>query len=105
MATKKAESATKESSAVKSSSAAKAPVLFKVTGTAAAKLLEIAKQEKKEGASVRIMMSQGCCGPNFSMDFDKSTSKTDISFNAKGVRFVFDSKLKDALKDVEMDFV
>jgi iron-sulfur cluster assembly protein len=85
---------------------AKAAPDFTVTEKAAKKMLELAKQDKKEGYGLKLnVMPGGCSGFQYGMDFEKKASSTDIVTKQHGLTVFIDKDSLDFLKGATIDYV
>jgi len=77
-----------------------------LTKKAAEKILEISKQEKKEGNGLKLFVFPGgCAGFQYGMDFEESPEKTDIIVEQHGVKLFVDKDSIDFLKGTKIDYV
>lgn len=77
-----------------------------VTKKAAEKILEMAKEEKKQDYGLKLFVFPGgCSGLQYGMDFEKKASKTDITFEQHGVKVFVEKEILDYLKGTKIDFV
>jgi iron-sulfur cluster assembly accessory protein len=77
-----------------------------ITEKAAKKILEIAKQEKKEKYGLKLyVMEGGCSGFQYGMDFEKKLSKTDILIEQHGLKLFLDKESIKFLLGSKIDFI
>src|SRR3989338_3623379 len=77
-----------------------------VTDFAAKKVLEIMKNNGKEGWGLRIGVKHGgCSGYSYSMDFEESTVEGDSVFEKDGLKYFIDSKSMEMMNGCGVDYV
>jgi len=80
--------------------------MITITEKAAGKVKEILKNEDKEDFGLRVgIKGGGCSGFTYTLNFDKSVSETDQTFNENGIQVIIDSKSYLYLAGTELDFV
>lgn len=77
-----------------------------LTKNAAKKIIEIAKQEKKEGYALKILVSSGgCSGFQYGMDFVKEINKDDLKYEENGVKICIEKSSLEILKGINIDYI
>jgi iron-sulfur cluster assembly accessory protein len=77
-----------------------------VTKKAAAKLIDILKENNKEGFGLRVaVVKGGCSGFQYGLELDESTSTDDKVYEEKGVKIIIAKENFDFLKGSKIDFV
>ena len=79
---------------------------FIVTSKAAEKLIEVLKENKKEGSGLRVeLVPGGCSGFQYGLELDDSTTDLDMIFEDKGVRIIVSKENLQFLKGAKLDYV
>lgn len=79
---------------------------FIVTKKAAAKLLEVLKENSKESSGLRVqIIPGGCSGFQYGLELDESTSDLDKVFDEKGVKIIIEKEHLEFLKGAKLDYV
>ncbi len=82
------------------------PESITVTDSAAKELKKLMKEEKKEGHGLRIeIVSDGCSGARYNLDFDKKNREKDEVIEIKGLKLFVDQKSFAQLKGSRLDFI
>lgn len=77
-----------------------------VTRKAAAKLMDILKENNKEGCGLRVaVVKGGCSGFQYGLELDEKTSKDDKVFEEKGVKIIVANENMEFLKGCKIDYV
>ena len=77
-----------------------------VTDKAAEKMMEILKQQKKDGWSIRVIVSAGgCAGYTYGMDFAQKANEDDQALEFNGLNVFVDANSAKLLGGVTIDFV
>lgn len=76
-----------------------------ITKFAADKVLEIMKQQQKEGYALRVgVMRGGCSGKTYVMDFENAPKEDDMVFEQNGIRMFVDPKSMEFLNGTNIDY-
>lgn len=62
-------------------------------------------KDKKEGASIRVFLNMGCCGPSLGMALDDANAQADEVRSAGGTAFVIEKELFNQVKPIHVDFI
>lgn len=82
------------------------PNTINITDAAAKKIKELLKNEKKEGFALRIeIVSGGCSGFSYALDFDNSKKEGDREIKNNGIKIYVDKESFELLKGCEVDFI
>ncbi len=77
-----------------------------VTRKAAEKLASILKENKKEGAGLRVaVVKGGCSGYQYGLELDETVKDSDRVFEEKGVKIIVSGEHMGFLKGSKIDFV
>ncbi|MEK6916600.1 MAG: iron-sulfur cluster assembly accessory protein [Nanoarchaeota archaeon] len=77
-----------------------------ITENAAGKIMELARQDKKEKFGLKLyVFPGGCSGFQYGMDFEEKPEKTDIVLEQHGVKLFVDKDSSEFLNGVKIDFV
>ncbi len=77
-----------------------------ITKKAAQKILEMAKEEKKENHGLKLFVFPGgCSGLQYGMDFEKKPAEDDITIENQGVKLFVDKDVMDMVKGTKIDYV
>lgn len=77
-----------------------------ITKKAAEKILEMAKEEKKENYGLKLFVFPGgCSGLQYGMDFEKKASKDDITFEQHGVKIFVEKDILEYVKGTKVDYI
>ena len=80
--------------------------MLNLTQEAANKILEIAKQQKKEKFGLKIFaFPGGCAGVQYGLDFEDKPHDTDTVIKQHGVELFIDKDSGDLLKGAKIDYV
>src|SRR3990167_3229127 len=80
--------------------------LFEVTQSAAEKILEISKQEQKEGFGLRVRMWQGgCSGPQYQLGLEDKQTEGDQVLDQHGLKVFMDGATLEALKGGKLEWI
>ena len=79
---------------------------FIVTNKAAEKLIEVLKENNKEGSGLRVeLVPGGCSGFQYGLELDDSTTDLDLVFEDKGVKIIVSKENIQFLKGAKIDYV
>ena len=79
---------------------------FIVTKKAADKLLEVLKENSKEGSGLRVeIVPGGCSGSEYGLELDDSTTDLDMVIEDKGVKIIISKENLQFLKGAKLDYV
>ena len=79
---------------------------FIVTTKAAAKLLEVLKENNKEKSGLRVqIVPGGCSGFQYGLELDDNTSDLDQVMDEKGVKIIIEKEHLEFLKGAKLDYV
>ena len=77
-----------------------------VTEKAAQKIIELAKQDKKDNYGLKLyVFPGGCSGFQYGMDFEEKPTATDLVTEQHGLKLFVDKDSMDFLKGAKIDFV
>jgi len=77
-----------------------------ITNKAAEKLIEVLKENKKEGSGLRVeIVPGGCSGFQYGLELDDSTTDLDLLFEDKGVKIIVSKENMQFLKGAKLDYV
>lgn len=77
-----------------------------LTESAAKKIKELAKNDKKENFGLKLFVFPGgCSGFQYGMDFEEKAEKTDVTVEQHGVKMFVDKESIAMLKGAKIDFV
>ena len=80
--------------------------LFTVTAKAAEMVRNIAKNEGKEGAALRVtVMPGGCAGYTYGLDFDDAAQGDDLVIEQNGVKLLINEDIAPLVQGATLDFV
>ena len=80
--------------------------VIKLTEKAAQKVIEIMREQGKEGYGLRIAVVRGgCAGYVYNMDFEPASSGEDNIIEEHGVKMFVDPKTADHMKGTEIDYL
>lgn len=78
---------------------------FQCTEFAAKKVIELMKQDNKEGWALSVkVVSGGCSGSQYEFDFVENAKEEDVKITSHGMLMVLDKASFDILKGGELDF-
>ena len=79
---------------------------FIVTNKAAEKLMEVLKENNKEGSGLRVeIVPGGCSGFQYGLELDDNTTDLDLIFEDKGVKIIVSKDNLQFLKGAKLDYV
>src|SRR3989339_1907882 len=79
---------------------------FIITTKAAEKLIEVLKENNKEGSGLRVeIVPGGCSGFQYGLELDDSASGLDLVFEDKGVKIIISKENMQFLKGAKLDYV
>lgn len=82
------------------------PSTITLTERAAAKFLEFAKEEGKEGYALRLAeQAAGCSGLEYALDFSKNPRSDDVVYHSSGVEIHVQRSMNERLLGTEIDYV
>ena len=77
-----------------------------LTKNAADKVIELAKQDGKDGFGLKLFVSPGgCSGFQYGLDFVEKAEENDLEMDQHGVKLYVDKNALELLKGVKIDFV
>ena len=77
-----------------------------ITNKAAEKLIEVLKENKKEGSGLRVeIIPGGCSGFQYGLELDDSTTDLDLVIEEKGVKIIITKDNMQFLKGAKLDYV
>ena len=77
-----------------------------ITKKAAQKIIEMAKEEKKENHGLKLFVFPGgCSGLQYGMDFEKIAAKEDMIYEQHGVKVFVEKDSLDFIKGIKIDFI
>ena len=80
--------------------------IINLTKEAAIKIIEIAKQQKKENFGLKIFaFPGGCAGVQYGLDFEDKPQDTDTVLNQHGVAIFVDADSYDLLRGAKIDYI
>ena len=78
---------------------------FIITSKAAEKLIEVLKENKKEGFGLRVeIVPGGCSGFEYGLELDDSTTDLDLTIEEKGVKIIISRENMPFLKGARLDY-
>jgi iron-sulfur cluster insertion protein len=78
----------------------------RLSESAARRVAELKRQEKRPGAFLRLAVSGGgCSGFQYGFSFDDARQADDLVFERDGIALVIDSASLELVKGAEIDFV
>ena len=79
---------------------------FIITRKAAEKLIEVLKENNKEGSGLRVeIVPGGCSGFQYGLELDDSTTDLDLVIEEKGVKIIISKDNMQFLKGAKLDYV
>ena len=79
---------------------------FIITNKAAEKLIEVLKENKKEGSGLRVeIVPGGCSGFEYGLELDDSTTDLDLTIEDKNVKIIISKENMPFLKGAKLDYV
>ena len=79
---------------------------FIVTNKAAEKLMEVLKENSKEGSGLRVeLVPGGCSGFQYGLELDNNTTDLDLVLEEKGVKIIISKENMQFLKGAKLDYV
>ena len=79
---------------------------FIITNKAAEKLIEVLKENNKEGSGLRVeVVPGGCSGFQYGLELDDKTTDLDITIEEKGVKIIISKENLQFLKGARLDYV
>ena len=79
---------------------------FIITKKAADKLIEVLKENKKEGNGLRVeIVPGGCSGFEYGLELDDNTTDLDVTIEDKGVKIIISKENLQFLKGAKLDYV
>ena len=79
---------------------------FIITNKAAEKLIEVLKENSKEGSGLRVeIVPGGCSGFQYGLELDDNTTDLDLVIEEKGVRIIMSKDNMQFLKGAKLDYV
>ena len=79
---------------------------FIITNKAALKLIEVLKENNKEGSGLRVeIVPGGCSGFEYGLELDDKTTDLDITVEDKGVKIIISKENLQFLKGAKLDYV
>ena len=79
---------------------------FIITKKAAEKLIEVLKENNKEGSGLRVeIVPGGCSGFQYGLELDDSTTDLDLVIEEKGVKIIVTKDNMQFLKGAKLDYV
>jgi len=79
---------------------------FIITKKAAEKLIEVLKENKKEGSGLRVeIIPGGCSGFQYGLELDDNTTDLDMTIEDKGVKIIITKENLQFLKGAKLDYV
>lgn len=79
---------------------------FIITNKAAQKLIEVLKENNKEGSGLRVeIVPGGCSGFEYGLELDNKTTDLDIIVEDKGVKIIISKENMQFLKGAKLDYV
>src|SRR3989338_4021514 len=79
---------------------------FIITNKAALKLIEVLKENNKEGNGLRVeIVPGGCSGFEYGLELDDKTTDLDITVEDKGVKIIISKENMQFLKGAKLDYV
>ncbi len=79
---------------------------FIITKKAAEKLVEVLKENNKEGSGLRVeIVPGGCSGFQYGLELDDNTTDLDMTIEDKGVKIIISKENLQFLKGAKLDYV
>ena len=79
---------------------------FIITNKAAEKLIEVLKENKKEGSGLRVeIVPGGCSGFQYGLELDDNTTDLDLVIEEKSVKIIVSKENMQFLKGAKLDYV
>ena len=79
---------------------------FIVTRKAAEKLVEVLKENSKQGSGLRVeIVPGGCSGFQYGLELDDTSTDLDIVIEEKGVKIIISKENLQFLKGAKLDFI
>ena len=79
---------------------------FIITNKAAEKLIEVLRENKKEGSGLRVeIVPGGCSGFEYGLELDDSTTDLDLTIEDKNVKIIISKENMAFLKGAKLDYV
>ena len=79
---------------------------FIITSKAAEKLIEVLKENNKEGSGLRVeIVPGGCSGFQYGLELDDKTTDLDLTIEEKGVKIIISKENLQFLKGARLDYV
>jgi len=79
---------------------------FIITKKAAEKLIEVLKENSKEGSGLRVeIVPGGCSGFQYGLELDDNTTDLDLVIEDKGVKIIISKDNMQFLKGAKLDYV
>ena len=79
---------------------------FIITSKAAEKLIEVLKENNKEGSVLRVeVVPGGCSGFQYGLELDDKTTDLDLTIEEKGVKIIISKENLQFLKGARLDYV
>ena len=79
---------------------------FIITSKAAEKLIEVLKENNKEGSGLRVeVVPGGCSGFQYGLELDDKTTDLDLTIEEKGVKIIISKENLQFLKGARLDYV
>ena len=79
---------------------------FIITNKAAQKLIEVLKENNKEGSGLRVeIVPGGCSGFQYGLELDDNTTDLDLVIEEKGVKIIISKDNMQFLKGAKLDYV
>ena len=79
---------------------------FIVTKKAAEKLIEVLKENNKQGSGLRVeIVPGGCSGFQYGLELDDNSTDLDITIEEKGVKIIVSKENLQFLKGAKLDYV
>ena len=80
--------------------------IITITESAAKKIKELAKEDKKENYGLKIFVFPGgCSGFQYGMDFEEKPSKEDIEISQHGLKIFLPKEMTGMIKGSKIDFI
>ena len=77
-----------------------------ITSKAAEKLIEVLKENNKEGSGLRVeIVPGGCSGFQYGLELDDKTTDLDLTIEEKGVKIIISKENLQFLKGARLDYV
>ncbi|MEK6891823.1 MAG: iron-sulfur cluster assembly accessory protein [Nanoarchaeota archaeon] len=79
---------------------------FIITNKAAEKLIEVLKENNKEGSGLRVeVVPGGCSGFQYGLELDDKITDLDLTIEEKGVKIIISKENLQFLKGARLDYV